>query len=99
MKITRPRNQKVMWLCEQKLLIVCNHPARFSGHKYCGSGGKMLLIYHVTSRNHVFNRLRDLISLSFLRQVTISPSLVAIGLLVVVIQQLKYFMWPGNTTW
>ena len=52
----------------------------------------MLLIYHVTSRNHVFNRLRDLISLSFLRQVTISPSLVAIGLLVVVIQQLKYFM-------
>ena len=35
-KITRPFDQKVMWLYGRKLLIVCNHPARFGGHPYCG---------------------------------------------------------------
>ena len=27
-----------MWLYERKLVIVCNHPARFGRCRYCGSG-------------------------------------------------------------
>ena len=95
-KITRPRDQRVMWLYGRKLLIVCNHPARFGGHIYCGGGGKMFLLYHVTSRDHVFKGLCDLMDWSFFKLVTTLPSLVAINL-VVVIQQLNYFTWPCKT--
>ena len=35
-KITRSCDQRLMWLYGGKLLIVCNHPARFGGHPYCG---------------------------------------------------------------
>ena len=38
----------------------CNHPARFGSHRYCGSGYKMFLIYHVTSCDHMFKGLCDL---------------------------------------
>ena len=34
-------------------------PARFGSHRYCGSGTKMFLIYHITSYNHVFKGLCD----------------------------------------
>ena len=51
---------KGTWLYGRKLLIVCNHSARFGSHRYCGSGDKMFLIYHVTSRNHAFKGLCDL---------------------------------------
>ena len=27
--------------------MICNHPARFGGHRYSGSGDKMFLIYHM----------------------------------------------------
>ena len=37
-KITRPRNQSVMSLYGKKVLIVCNHHARFGGNRCCGSG-------------------------------------------------------------
>ena len=59
-KITRPVDQRVMGLYERKLLIVCNHVTRFGGHRYCGSGDKMLLIYHVTASDHVFKELCDI---------------------------------------
>ena len=32
-----------------------------SGHGYCGRGDKMLLIYHMTSRDHVLKGLCDLV--------------------------------------
>ena len=41
--------------------MVCNHPASFGGHRYCGSGDKMFLIYHVALSDHVFKGLCDLI--------------------------------------
>ena len=44
-----------------KLLTVSYHPARFADHRYCGPGDKMALIYHVTSFDHVFKGLGDLI--------------------------------------
>ena len=66
-KITRPHDQRVMWLYGRKLSIVCNHLARFGSHRYCGSGDKMFLIYNVTSRDHVFKGLCcDLKGWSFL---------------------------------
>ena len=50
----------VMGLYGRKLLIVCNHPTRFVGHRYCGSGDKILLSYHVTSRDHLLKGVCDL---------------------------------------
>ena len=53
----------------------------------------MFLIYHVTSQDHIFNGLLDLMGWSFLQLVTTLPSLVNTNLVVVGIQQLKYFTW------
>ena len=53
-KITRPRNQIATQLYGRKLLIVCNHPARFSSHRYCRSGDKTFIIYHVTLHDPLF---------------------------------------------
>ena len=50
---------KGSWLYGRKLLIVRNHFDRFGGHRYCGSGDNMFLIYHVTSRDHECKRLWD----------------------------------------
>ena len=41
-----------MWLYERRLLIVFNHPARFGGNRQCGRGD-ILLLYHVTSPEHM----------------------------------------------
>ena len=43
-----------------KLVIVGNHPVRFGDRRHCDSGDKMLLIYHLTSPNHVFKGLCEL---------------------------------------
>ena len=69
-KITRPCDQRFIWLYGRKLLIVCNNPARFGGHMYRGSGDNIFSsgdkIYQVTSNNHVIKGLHDLISRCFL---------------------------------
>ena len=57
--MTRPCGQRVIWLHGRKLLIVCDHPFKFGGHRYCSSGDKMFLIDHVISRDNVFQGLRD----------------------------------------
>ena len=36
-----------------KTLNVSNHPAKFGGHKHCGSGGKMALVCQVILQDHV----------------------------------------------
>ena len=54
----------VMWLYRRKLLIACNQPDRFGGHMHCGSED-IFLIYHVTSRDHVFNGFCDFMCESF----------------------------------
>ena len=59
-KTSRSRDKRVMRLYGRKLLNGCNDPARFGGHRYCGSGDNMFLIYYVTSRDHVFKGLCDL---------------------------------------
>ena len=87
--LTRPRDKKTICFYGRKLLIACNHPARFGSHRNCSSGDKMFLIYSVTSCDHMFKGMCDLMGWIFLKQVTISPSLVAIDLVVVVIQLLK----------
>ena len=43
-------------------IIVCYHPVRFSSHRNSGSEDKIFLIHHVTSRDHMFKGLRDLVS-------------------------------------
>ena len=37
------------------LLKVCHHLAKFGGHKHCGSGDIILLVYQVILRDHVIN--------------------------------------------
>ena len=51
---------------EESSSLLCNHPVRFSGHMYWGSGDKMFLIYHVASRDRVFKGLCDLLGWSVL---------------------------------
>ena len=36
--ITRPRDQRVMWLNGWEILIVGHHPPNFVGHRHCGKG-------------------------------------------------------------
>ena len=62
--LLRLGNETAMRLYGKKLIIVCNHPARIGGHRHCGSGD-MLLIYHMTSRDHVFKGLCDFKGESF----------------------------------
>ena len=58
--MAKPGDKRVMCLYGVKLLIVENQPARFGSHRYYGSGDEMFLICHVTSHDHVFKGLRDL---------------------------------------
>ena len=30
-----------------KIPMVSNRPAKFSGHKHCGNGNRMVVVYHV----------------------------------------------------
>ena len=53
-KIIGPYDQSVMQLYERKLLIVSNHPSRFGAICIMVVEIKMFLIYHMTSRDHVF---------------------------------------------
>ena len=39
--------------------MVSHLPAKFDGHRHCGSGDVMFLTCHVTSRDHVFKGLCD----------------------------------------
>ena len=42
-----------------KLLGVCHHPDKYCDHKQCDNGDIKFLICHVTSREHMFKRLRE----------------------------------------
>ena len=77
------RNQRVIWLYRQQSIKVNYHPAAFGGHRYCGSGYMMILVCHVILQDHVIKRSCDFMDRSPSRKVTILPSLVAIGTLVV----------------
>ena len=47
------------FLKEWELLIVCHNPAKFGGHKHCGSRSIMFLVCHVISQDHVIKGLCD----------------------------------------
>ena len=63
-----PSDQKILGIYGRKLLIVCCHPAMFGGHGYYGSGDVTYLVFHGT----------------FSLYIPTLPSLIAIGILVVV---------------
>ena len=42
-----------MWRYEWELLTVCHYPANFGGHRHCGSGDEMPLIFRVISQDYV----------------------------------------------
>ena len=39
------QNRMIEGLYEWELFIVFHHPAKISGHRYCGSGDIMVLVY------------------------------------------------------
>ena len=45
--------------------MVCKHLVRFGGHRHCGSEDITFLIYHWTSRDHVFKELYDFLGEKF----------------------------------
>ena len=49
----------------RKLLIVCDHHAKFVGHKHCSSGDVMFLIYYMISCDHLLKGLFDFIQRNF----------------------------------
>ena len=62
--------------------MVYQTPAKFGGHRLCGSGDIMVLVSQVISLNHLIKKYSNIMGKPT-RLVTILPSLVAIGTLVV----------------
>ena len=42
-----------------EVLVVCRHPDKYCDHKQCDNEDIKFLICHVTSREHLFKRLRE----------------------------------------
>ena len=57
---------KWTWLSGRKLLIVCNHPATFGSHRYCGSREKKI------SRDLKWLRVQRVVWLDGLKFLTVS---------------------------
>ena len=57
---------------------VSPHPAKFCGHRHCGSGDIMVLFCHVVLQEHVTKGPSSNMARSPSKLVTILPSLVAI---------------------
>ena len=55
--------------------MVCHHPAKFGGHRHCGSGD--MLICHISSRDHVFKESCDFMFGSLSLKVNTRLNLVA----------------------
>ena len=60
-----------------------HHPTKFGGHRHCSSGDIMVFGYHVTLKDHVIKALNEFMLSRPSRYVTILPSLVAIGTVMV----------------
>ena len=60
-----------------------HQPTKFGGHRHCSSGDIMVFVYHVTLKDHVIKALNEFMVSSPSRYVTILPSLVAIGTVMV----------------
>ena len=67
-----------MWLYGLESIKVNYHPAMFGGHKHCGSED-MILVCHMILQDHEIKGSSDYMGKSPPRQITILPSLVAIG--------------------
>ena len=63
--------------------MVTYHPAKFGGHKHGGCVDIMIWVCQVMSQDHVIKGSYDFVDMSPSRLVTILPSLMAIGTLVV----------------
>ena len=42
-----------MWFYRQEPINIGYHPAKFGGHKHCGSEDVVVLVCHVISQDHV----------------------------------------------
>ena len=57
--LTRRRDQRVMWLYGHEPIKVSYNSATFGGHRHCGSGNIMVLVFHVTLQDHVIKESCD----------------------------------------
>ena len=67
-----------MWLYGLESIKVNYHPAMFGSHKHRGSED-MILVCHMILQDHEIKGSSDYMGKSPPRQITILPSLVAIG--------------------
>ena len=70
--------------------MVSHHPAKFSGHKLCGSGDIMVLVSPVILEGHVTKVSGNSLGKSPSRYITILPSLVSIGTVTLEIQWFQF---------
>ena len=64
-------------------LKICHHPAKFDGHRTCGSGDIVVLVYHMISQDQVIKGSCDFMGGSRSWYVTILSRFVAVGFVVV----------------
>ena len=75
-----PRNWTDISLCGWWFLIISHNPVKVCGHKNCcGRSNKRFFICHVTSCDHVINRLYNCMDKSPSSEFIILSSLVATG--------------------
>ena len=72
-----------MLLYELESFMVNHHSAKFGGHGYYGSGDMMVLFCHVNLGDDLTKDLGNFMGKNLTRWVTILPSLVARGTVVV----------------
>ena len=57
--------------------MVSHQPAKFGGHRHCGSGDIMVLVCHVISQHHVIKRSYDFMGRNPSKLLTILQRLLA----------------------
>ena len=71
-----------MGLYRYEPIEISYHPAKFDGQKHCVSGCIMILVNPVILQDHVIKGSCDFLGRGLSREITILPSLVAIGTMV-----------------
>ena len=79
---------KTKWLKDHVTLGVHQHPAKFDGHRRCDNVEIMLLLCHITSRDHVFQEPCDFKGGSFSFYVT---TLIRLVTKVIVVAEITCF--------
>ena len=53
--LAKPHDQSIMWIYGLKLIKLSHHPSKYGGHRHCGSGDIMILVFYKNTwwKDHV----------------------------------------------